>query len=170
MNTTRRDLSLTTGKGMALAAALPLLQSCSGDAHSHYFATGSPEGQLLADCTLEANVMKASRDSAKAELSEWISWSNSDAEKHRGASDDAAAYGSTVRLGSTVPIRWSSNSPLGSSDSVTVKTGYYRVFVIRKLSFAYACRVALFSRHQFEADFIELYAAGRQAGGPVLPR
>ncbi len=49
----------------------------------YFFASDSPQGKFLSEGTLEANKTQAYRDAAQSELSDWIRWSNSDAEKFR---------------------------------------------------------------------------------------
>jgi hypothetical protein len=53
------------------------------DASFHFYSADSAQGKLLSEGTLEANKIQALRDDAQRELSEWIRFSNSDAEKYR---------------------------------------------------------------------------------------
>ena len=49
----------------------------------HYFSADSREGKILAQSTIEANIVQANRKPAVKELSEWIRFSDTDAKKYR---------------------------------------------------------------------------------------
>jgi len=49
----------------------------------HFYPAASREGRMLAEGTIEANVIQAGRKSAVKELSEWIRFSDKDARKYR---------------------------------------------------------------------------------------
>jgi hypothetical protein len=51
--------------------------------HGFYFPNNSPHGKHLQERTIEANRKQAFRDPAQEELSHWIRWSRTEAEKHR---------------------------------------------------------------------------------------
>lgn len=55
----------------------------SGAEHVSYYPRESREGKYLREGTIEANRIQAYRDSAQVELSDWIRWSDKDAEKYR---------------------------------------------------------------------------------------
>lgn len=50
--------------------------------HVQYFSSGGKESSLLDEQTIEANMLQVARDSAQAELSDWIRFSSNDAKRH----------------------------------------------------------------------------------------
>lgn len=56
---------------------------CENDENFTFFPNSSAQGKYLINGTIEANKTQTYRNGTMEELSEWIRWSNSEAEKHR---------------------------------------------------------------------------------------
>jgi hypothetical protein len=70
----RREISSAHAK--QLTAHFP-------QAPAFFFSPSSREGRLLAEGTIEANLVQSRRDAAQEELANWIRWSNAEGRAHR---------------------------------------------------------------------------------------